>query len=176
MYVAIGAYYGTMTMTMAKTSLVRTALLLAYATTTTTLSASFVVGFAVTNSNLYSSRRKLLSCRHDNRQSRNFVGRGTTTHRRRQQRHPHHQRRRWQQQHPTITPKTTSTTQLQNNLYDDWSSDLLSSSQSEYTYDDLQLLATDDMEESVVMCLEELMDSEFGKTMFGRHDIPASVG
>lgn len=166
----------TMTMTMAKTSLVRTALLLAYATTTTTLSASFVVGFAVTNSNLYSSRRKLLSCRHDDRQSPTFVGRGTTTHRRRQQRHPHHQRRRWQQQHPTITPKTTSTTQLQNNLYDDWSSDLLSSSQSEYTYDGLQLLATDDMEESIVMCLEELMDSEFGKTMFGRHDIPASVG
>ena len=73
-----------------------------------------------------------------------------------------------------------SSTQLQNNLYDDWSSDLLSTSQSEYSYDDLLLLPTNDddgdIEESIVLCLEELMDSEYGKTMFGRHDVPASVG
>lgn len=73
-----------------------------------------------------------------------------------------------------------SSTLLQNNLYDDWSSDLLSTSQSEYTYDDLLLLPTNDddgdIEESIVLCLEEMMDSEYGKTMFGRHDVPASVG
>jgi uncharacterized protein YlbG (UPF0298 family) len=31
-------------------------------------------------------------------------------------------------------------------------------------------------EEAVEQCLEELMDSDYGKTMFGRHDLPASVG
>lgn len=31
-------------------------------------------------------------------------------------------------------------------------------------------------EDSIEDCLEELMDSEYGKTMFGRHDVPASVG
>ena len=85
----------------------------------------------------------------------------------------------------TTTRKTTTaaaaacSTRLHNNLYDDWSSDLLSSSQSEYTYDDLVLLTTEgnmDYEESIAQCLEEFMDSEFGKTMFGRHDVPASVG
>lgn len=59
------------------------------------------------------------------------------------------------------------------NLYDDWSQDLLSSSQSEYSYDDL-ILPLD--EESIELCLEELMDSDYGKTMFGRHDMAADVG
>lgn len=59
------------------------------------------------------------------------------------------------------------------NIYDDWSLDRLSSSQSEHTYDEL-VLPLD--EESVERCLEEFMDSEYGKTMFGRHDLPASVG
>ncbi len=67
---------------------------------------------------------------------------------------------------------STSTTLY--NLYDDWAGDLLSSSQSKYTYDDLILPLLD--EESVEQCLEELMDSEYGKTMFGKHDVPASVG
>ena len=71
----------------------------------------------------------------------------------------------------TIT-HSTSTTRLYN-IYDDWANDLLSSSQSEYTYDEL-ILPLD--EESIEQCLEELMDSEYGKTMFGRHDVPASVG
>ncbi|KAL7471742.1 hypothetical protein ACHAXS_012050 [Conticribra weissflogii] len=59
------------------------------------------------------------------------------------------------------------------NLYDDWSQDLLSSSQSDYSYDDL-ILPLD--EESIELCLEELMDSDYGKTMFGRHDMAADVG
>jgi len=60
------------------------------------------------------------------------------------------------------------------NIYDDWRADLLSSSQSRHTYDDLILPTLD--EESVTQCLEEFMDSDYGKTMFGRHDAPASVG
>ena len=65
------------------------------------------------------------------------------------------------------------TTRL-HNIYDDWRADLLSSSQSRHTYDDLILPTLD--EESVTRCLEEYMDSDYGKTMFGRHDAPASVG
>lgn len=59
------------------------------------------------------------------------------------------------------------------NFYDDWSNDLLSSSQSDYTYDELILFLDEDC---IEQCLEELMDSEYGKTMFGKHDMPASVG
>ncbi len=55
-----------------------------------------------------------------------------------------------------------------------WRADLLSSSQSRHTYNDLILPTLD--EESVMQCLEEFMDSDYGKTMFGRHDAPASVG
>ena len=65
-----------------------------------------------------------------------------------------------------------STTRLYN-IYDDWKADLLSSSQSRYTYDDLHLQLD---EGAIVHCLEEFMDSDYGKTMFGRHDVPASVG
>ena len=61
-----------------------------------------------------------------------------------------------------------------NNLYDDWSTDLLSTASSPYTYDDLILPFCD--EESVEQCLEELMDSDYGQTMFGRHDMAANVG
>mmetsp|Transcript_13341 Transcript_13341/g.28627 ORF Transcript_13341/g.28627 Transcript_13341/m.28627 type:complete len:249 (+) Transcript_13341:187-933(+) len=80
------------------------------------------------------------------------------------------------QRQPTA-PATQATasrraTQLYN-FYDDWSNDLLSSSQSDYTYDELILFLD---EECIEQCLEELMDSEYGKTMFGRHDMPASVG
>ena len=67
---------------------------------------------------------------------------------------------------------STSSTRLYN-IYDDWAGDFLSTSQSEYTFDEL-ILPLD--EDCVEQCLEELMDSEFGKTMFGRHDVPASVG
>ncbi|KAL3792986.1 hypothetical protein HJC23_010999 [Cyclotella cryptica] len=63
---------------------------------------------------------------------------------------------------------------LQANIYDDWSLDLLSTSQSPFTYDELQLPYCD--EDAVEQCLEEFMDSDYGKTMFGRHDLPASVG
>ncbi|KAL7533358.1 hypothetical protein ACHAXR_005181 [Thalassiosira sp. AJA248-18] len=73
---------------------------------------------------------------------------------------------------PVAVAATTTSTRLYN-MYDDWAGDLLSSSQSEYTYDDL-IIPLD--EESIEQCLEELMDSEYGKTMFGRHDVPASVG
>lgn len=63
---------------------------------------------------------------------------------------------------------------LKGNIYDDWSQDLLSTTQSPFTYEELQLEYCD--EEAVEQCLEELMDSDYGKTMFGRHDLPASVG
>lgn len=59
------------------------------------------------------------------------------------------------------------------NLYDDWANDLLSSSKSEHTYDEFVLPLDED---SIETCLEELTDSEYGKTMFGKHDVPASVG
>lgn len=62
----------------------------------------------------------------------------------------------------------SSTTTRLYNMYDDWASDLLSTSQSEYTYDEL-ILPLD--EECIEQCLEELMNSEYGKTMFGRHDM-----
>ena len=70
------------------------------------------------------------------------------------------------------TSSTSTSTQLYN-LYDDWSNDLLSSSQSEYTYDELILPLE---EECIEQCLEEFMDSEYGKSMFGIHDLAASVG
>eukprot|EP00579_Thalassiosira_antarctica_P021023 CAMPEP_0201965208 /NCGR_PEP_ID=MMETSP0904-20121228/10575_1 /ASSEMBLY_ACC=CAM_ASM_000553 /TAXON_ID=420261 /ORGANISM="Thalassiosira antarctica, Strain CCMP982" /LENGTH=244 /DNA_ID=CAMNT_0048512221 /DNA_START=1 /DNA_END=735 /DNA_ORIENTATION=+ len=73
---------------------------------------------------------------------------------------------------PSSAARAASTTRLYN-FYDDWSLDRLSSSQSEYTYDDLNLMLD---EEFIEQCLEELMDSDYGKTMFGRHDMPASVG
>jgi hypothetical protein len=63
---------------------------------------------------------------------------------------------------------------LRGNIYDDWAQDLLSTAQSPYTYDELQLAYCD--EEAIEQCLEEFMDSDYGKTMFGRHDLPASVG
>ncbi|KAL7428970.1 hypothetical protein ACHAXM_003208 [Skeletonema potamos] len=67
-----------------------------------------------------------------------------------------------------------STSTKLHNIYDDWSTDLLSTASSPYTYDDLILPFCD--EEAVEQCLEELMDSEYGKTMFGRHDMAANVG
>jgi hypothetical protein len=140
-----------------------TAHFLAYATA---ISAAPVLGFVSTSSNIYLHSSRYLQSLHSSSVSTTTRGR--------------HQRRRRQQHyhHRTMTPTTTTSSQLQNNLYDDWASDLLSSSQSEYTYDDLRLVPTDnmDMEESIILCLEELMDSEYGKTMFGRHDVPASVG
>ena len=57
-----------------------------------------------------------------------------------------------------------TTTKLNANIYDAWAEDLLSSSNSEYTYDEL-ILPLD--EESIEQCLEELMSSDYGKTMFG---------
>jgi hypothetical protein len=63
---------------------------------------------------------------------------------------------------------------LKGNIYDDWAQDLLSTTQSPYTYDELQLAYCD--EEAIEQCLEEFMESDYGKTMFGRHDLPASVG
>ena len=57
-----------------------------------------------------------------------------------------------------------TTTKLNANIYDAWANDELSSSNSEYTYDEL-LLPLD--EESIEQCLEELMSSDYGKTMFG---------
>lgn len=58
-----------------------------------------------------------------------------------------------------------TTTKLNANIYDAWAEDLLSSSNSEYTYDEL-ILPLD--EESIEQCLEELMESDYGKTMFGK--------
>lgn len=70
-------------------------------------------------------------------------------------------------------PSPSSSTTRLYNIYDDWSRDLLSSSQSEHTYDELVLPLE---EESIERCLEEFAESEYGGTMFGRHDLPASVG
>ena len=74
---------------------------------------------------------------------------------------------------PTKAMTLASTTTRLWNFYDDWRYDLLSTTQSAYTYDDL-ILPLD--EDSIELCLEEFMDSDYGKTMFGRHDLPASVG
>ena len=79
----------------------------------------------------------------------------------------------------TIATTTMTTTMTKRkasrlyNIYDDWKADLLSSSQSRYTYDDL-LLPLD--EDTIVQCLDEFIDSDYGKTMFGKHDSPAAVG
>jgi len=59
-----------------------------------------------------------------------------------------------------------TTTKLNANIYDAWAEDL-SSSNSEYTYDEL-ILSLD--EESIEQCLEELMESDYGKTMFGKYE------
>ena len=58
-------------------------------------------------------------------------------------------------------------------LPDDWKADLLSSCQSRCTYDDLLLPLNEDI---IVQCLDEFIDSDYGKTMFGKHDAPAAVG
>ena len=60
-----------------------------------------------------------------------------------------------------------TTTTLNAKIYDAWAEDLLSSSNSEYTYDEL-ILPLD--EESIEQCLEELMESDYGKTMFGKYE------
>jgi len=76
----------------------------------------------------------------------------------------------------TTTMTTTMTKRKSSrlyNIYDDWKADLLSSSQSRYTYDDL-ILPLD--EDTIVQCLNEFIDSDYGKTMFGKHDAPAAVG
>lgn len=153
----------------------RAALFLAFYYAMTTMTASSVLGFSSSNLHIDTPRWQpqhsfSISNRHDNdcQHASTSACRTITFTRRR----PPHRR----QQLASIF----SSTQLQNNLYDDWSSDLLSTSQSEYSYDDLLLLPTNDddgdIEESIVLCLEEMMDSEYGKTMFGRHDVPASVG
>jgi hypothetical protein len=171
-------------MTMARTtttsSASRAALFLAFYYAMTTMTASSVLGFSSFNLHVDTPRWQPQhsfsnSNRHDNDRKRASTSdcRTITFTRRRP---PHRRQKR------TMMPIASifSSTLLQNNLYDDWSSDLLSTSQSEYTYDDLLLLPTNDddgdIEESVVLCLKELMDSEYGKTMFGRHDVPASVG
>ena len=76
------------------------------------------------------------------------------------------------QQHTKSYSTTTTTTQLYN-IYDDWSNDLISSSQSDYTYDDMILPLDID---TIEQCMDELVDSDYGETMFGKHDMPASVG
>ena len=60
-----------------------------------------------------------------------------------------------------------TSTNLNANIYDAWANDELSSSNSEYTYDEL-ILPLD--EESIEQCLEELMESDYGKTMFGEYE------
>jgi hypothetical protein len=82
----------------------------------------------------------------------------------------------FQQRRLTIASTTMTTTMTKRkssrlyNIYDDWKADLLSSSQSRYTYDDL-ILPLD--EDTIVQCLNEFIDSDYGKTMFGKHDAPA---
>ena len=62
--------------------------------------------------------------------------------------------------------RQTKTT-LNANIYDAWANDELSSKNSEYTYDEL-ILPLD--QESIEQCLDELMESDYGKTMFGKYE------
>lgn len=63
---------------------------------------------------------------------------------------------------PQFSGLAASRTQLKN-TYDDWRSDGI-----------VDVIPLD--EESVQMCLDELIDSDYGKQMFGIHDAPASIG
>jgi hypothetical protein len=65
--------------------------------------------------------------------------------------------------HPKFTGSPLSKTLLKN-IYDDWRSDGIT---------DVMPL---DGEETVQMCLDELISSKFGEQMFGIHDAPASIG
>mmetsp|Transcript_28764 Transcript_28764/g.68520 ORF Transcript_28764/g.68520 Transcript_28764/m.68520 type:complete len:218 (-) Transcript_28764:60-713(-) len=72
------------------------------------------------------------------------------------------------------TPRRTNgragrSTQSLFNYYDDWATD----SNSRSVYDELTLPLD---EESIAQCLDELVMSEYGKQMFGVHDMCASVG
>eukprot|EP00956_Cyclotella_meneghiniana_P014850 scaffold22409_cov74-Cyclotella_meneghiniana.AAC.1 len=81
----------------------------------------------------------------------------------------------FQTPHSSLKPVlSVHTSALNGNIYDAWSQDILSTTQSDYTYDDLQMAVCD--EEAIAIVLEEFMESEYGKQMFGRHDLPASVG
>ena len=65
---------------------------------------------------------------------------------------------------PVLVTTSLSTTPLHfANVYDDWRSDAV--------VDTLPLT-----EENVILCLEEFVDSDYGMTMFGCHDLPASYG
>jgi len=64
----------------------------------------------------------------------------------------------------TTTTTTSSRTQLLlANIYDDWRSDAV--------VDTMPL-----EEDNVRSCLEEFVESDYGKQMFGCHDLPASYG
>lgn len=56
-----------------------------------------------------------------------------------------------------------TTTHLNSNEYDDWRSDAVA-----------PIMPLD--QDNVISCLETFIDSDYGKTMFGKHDDPASIG
>lgn len=66
---------------------------------------------------------------------------------------------------PSFSTQNTPYRQKQplKNIYDDWRSDAV-----------VDTMFLD--EENVRMCLEEIIDSDFGKQMFGCHERPASIG
>lgn len=73
---------------------------------------------------------------------------------------------RQKRQQRRIFHKTSSAADLiilQQNVYDDWRSDAV--------VDTMHL-----DEENVEMCLQEFIDSDYGKQMFGKHEVPASIG
>lgn len=63
----------------------------------------------------------------------------------------------------TTAPITTTTSLTLANTYDEWRSDAV--------VDTLPLT-----EENVMECLQEFVDSDYGMTMFGCHELPASYG
>jgi len=62
-----------------------------------------------------------------------------------------------------VTPTTRRQTTRLHNVYDDWRSDAVA-----------PVMPLD--EDNVIQCLEDFINSDYGKTMFGRHDLSASYG
>jgi len=64
---------------------------------------------------------------------------------------------------PKRTRSLSSSLVILNNIYDDWRSDAV-----------VDTMFLD--EENVLQCLDEFVESEYGKQMFGCHERPASIG
>ena len=64
---------------------------------------------------------------------------------------------------PPLSRRSSPSSLILNNIYDDWRSDAV-----------VDTMFLD--EENVQQCLDEFVESEYGQTMFGCHERPASVG